>query len=287
MLGDQAMSELTLRLGAFVLVLLAMALLELAAPRRRLVQSKLSRWVTNLGMAGLNSLVLKAMAALAVPLSAMAAAIYAQAQGWGLLNSIGLPTWLEISAAIVVLDGAIYLQHVASHKIPMLWRLHRVHHADRDFDVTTGIRFHPVEIALSMLYKIVLVVLIGPAPVAVLLFEVILNSCALFNHANLALPRWLDAPLRLILVTPDMHRVHHSVLRREHDTNYGFNLSIWDRLFGTYTSQPEGGHTAMTIGLNEFQTDAPGRLSWSLMLPFRPMAGRAPRVSDQKTLSGK
>lgn len=286
-MSELPISEIALRLGAFVLVLLAMWMLELAAPKRQLGQPRSRRWATNLAMAGLGSLVLRVMAALAVPLSAMAAAVFAQARGWGVLNMLDLPIWIEIGLAIIVLDAAIYLQHVASHKIPALWRLHRVHHADRDIDATTGIRFHPVEIALSMLYKIVLVLLLGASALAVLLFEVILNGCALFNHANLALPGWLDRAVRLILVTPDMHRVHHSVIRRERDTNYGFNLSVWDRLFGTYTRQPEGGHQGMRIGLDEYQTDAPSRLGWSLVLPLKPMARGGDPAKSQKIFSGK
>jgi sterol desaturase/sphingolipid hydroxylase (fatty acid hydroxylase superfamily) len=156
--------------------------------------------------------------------------------------------------ALLALDLAIWVQHLASHKIPLFWRLHKVHHADRDIDVTTAVRFHPVEIALSMLWKIVVVVPLGAPPLAVLLFEVILNACAMFNHANIALPAWLDGALRVAIVTPDMHRVHHSVLRREHDSNYGFNLSLWDRLFRTYTAQPEKGHRGMTVGLSPYQT---------------------------------
>jgi sterol desaturase/sphingolipid hydroxylase (fatty acid hydroxylase superfamily) len=194
--------------------------------------------------------------------------------------------------ALLALDLAIWAQHLVSHKVPLFWRLHQVHHADRDIDVTTAIRFHPIEIGLSMLWKIVVVLVIGASPLAVFLFEVILNGCAMFNHANLALPRSLDGILRLIIVTPDMHRVHHSVLRREHDSNYGFNLSIWDRLFRTYTAQPEGGHQGMTIGLPPYQNLNPSRFDWSLLLPFRPLkrsssgssGGKAPRSGRRRAL---
>jgi len=187
----------------------------------------------------------------------------------GLLNQVAWPEWFKVVMALLVLDLAIWAQHLASHKIPLFWRLHQVHHADRDIDVTTAVRFHPVEIALSMLWKIVVVVVLGASPLAVFLFEVILNACAMFNHANIALPRTLDRVLRLLIVTPDMHRVHHSVLRSEHNRNYGFNLSLWDRLFRTYLAQPQAGHQDMTIGLDPYQTEAPTRFAWSLALPFR------------------
>jgi sterol desaturase/sphingolipid hydroxylase (fatty acid hydroxylase superfamily) len=263
------LSETGLRFGVFATVLVVMALLELAAPKRRLVASKARRWSTNLGIVLIDSAIVRAMAALAIPLAAVAAAAYAQSRGWGLLNLLELPAWLEVALAVVVLDFAIWLQHLLSHKIGALWRLHRMHHADRDIDVTTAIRFHPIEIALSMLYKIAWVLVIGASPLAVLLFEVVLNACAMFNHANIALPRGLDRLVRIVLVTPDMHRVHHSVLRREHDSNYGFNLSVWDRIFGTYTPQPEKGHDGMTIGLADCQHDGPTQLRWSLLVPFR------------------
>ena len=201
------------------------------------------------------------------PLLAVGVAIDAQSLGIGLFNIVGLPLWLEFVLAVLILDFAIWLQHLLTHKIPVLWRLHRVHHADRDMDVTTAIRFHPVEILLSMALKIGLVYLIGPAAWAVVIFEVILNGNALFNHANLNVPRPVDAVLRIVLVTPDMHRVHHSVHRYEHDSNYGFALSIWDRVFRTYRAQPDKGHNGMTVGL-AWQDDRPARLGWSLWLPF-------------------
>jgi sterol desaturase/sphingolipid hydroxylase (fatty acid hydroxylase superfamily) len=209
------------------------------------------------------------MAMLAVPVAAVAAAFYVQNHQIGLLNQVAWPEWFKILVALLVLDLAIWAQHLASHKIPLFWRLHQVHHADRDIDVTTAVRFHPVEIALSMLWKIVVVAVLGASPLAVFLFEVILNACAMFNHANVALPRTLDRVLRLLVVTPDMHRVHHSVLRSEHNRNYGFNLSLWDRLFRTYLAQPQAGHQGMTIGLDPYQTEAPTRFAWSLALPFR------------------
>jgi sterol desaturase/sphingolipid hydroxylase (fatty acid hydroxylase superfamily) len=260
--------DTTLRFVAFLTIFLVLALFELAIPKRRLSAAKRRRWTTNLGIVVLDGVLLRLMASLAVPLTAIAAALWAEQQGVGLLNWTGWPAALELVLAILVLDFAIWLQHVAAHKVPVLWRLHQVHHADRDIDVTTGVRFHPIEIGLSMLWKIVVVLALGAAPLAVLVFEIILNGGSLFTHANIALPRSVDGLLRTVFVTPDMHRVHHSVLRREHDTNYGFNFSVWDRLFGTYTVDPEHGHRGMTIGLSPFQTDRPTEMLWSLKLPF-------------------
>jgi sterol desaturase/sphingolipid hydroxylase (fatty acid hydroxylase superfamily) len=258
-----------IRLASFGSILVVMALLEIAMPMRKRSQPRLRRWPTNIAIVGLGAIVVRALSMLAAPLAATGAAVFAEAQRLGFLNLWDGPPILEIALSVVVLDAAIYLQHVASHKVGLLWRLHQVHHADRDIDVTTGTRFHPVEIGLSMLYKSALVVVLGVSPLAVLLFEVILNGTAMFNHANVRLPAWVDRPLRLLLVTPDMHRVHHSVLKHERDTNYGFALSLWDRLFGTYTDAPEHGHEHMRIGLDAFQTEAPARLGWALVLPFR------------------
>lgn len=264
------------RIGAFIAVFAIMAALESVSPKRRLTYQRLTRWRTNFGIVLLGSLAVRAMAMLpgllgaaAVPLVAVSAAFLAADRGWGLLNTVALPAWLEIIVTLLVLDFAIWLQHLASHKIPMLWRLHRMHHADVEFDVTTAIRFHPIEIALSMLYKVLWVLVLGPSELAVIIFEVILSSCALFNHANVALPLGLDRLLRTLIVTPDMHRVHHSTEQAEHDTNYGFNLSVWDRLFATYKAQPDAGHVGMTIGLKPYQSDAPTRFGWSLWLPFK------------------
>jgi sterol desaturase/sphingolipid hydroxylase (fatty acid hydroxylase superfamily) len=274
MLTDLPVPEPVLRFGSFAVILIAMAVLEVALPRRRLAYPKLRRWTTNLSMVALGALVGRALAwtstVLAVPLVAVAAAEVAARNGFGLLNAwSGGPAWAKIALAIVALDFAIYLQHVASHIVPVFWRFHRMHHADPDFDVTTALRFHPVEIGLSALYKVVWVLALGPPAVAVVLFEVLLNACAMFNHANVALPPPLDRILRRLLVTPDMHRVHHSVHRDEHDSNYGFNLSVWDRMFGTYRGAPRDGHIGMTIGLHDYQSPAPTRIGWSLWLPFR------------------
>src|SRR4029078_11057595 len=267
--GLLGQSDGLIRLAAFAAVFLLMAAIELIRPKRRLSVSKARRWLTNLGIAGVDTLVLRLIAALAVPVAAVAAAFFAKERGLGLLNQVDWPYWLKLVIALLALDLAIWFQHLVSHKVPVFWRLHQLHHADRDIDVTTAIRFHPVEIAVSMLWKIVVVVPLGASPLAVFLFEVILNACAMFNHANAALPRWLDGPLRLLVVTPDMHRVHHSVLRREHDSNYGFNLSLWDRLFMSFVAQPAGRDVGMTIGLAPYQTETPTKLGWSLWLPFR------------------
>ena len=268
-MGETVISEGLVRFSAFAGVFLVMALLELALPKRVLSQPKSKRWFTNILIGGLDSVIVRLMSMLAVPLVALAAAIYAESRGWGLFNMVDLPRWLELVAAVIILDFGIYLQHVASHKIPALWRLHQVHHSDVDIDVTTAIRFHPIEIALSMLYKIVLVFLLGPAAVAVVAFEILLNGCAMFNHANVRLPGWLDSFLRMFLVTPDMHRVHHSIVQRETDSNYGFSLSIWDKMFRTYTAQPRDGHDGMHIGLDAYQDARPTRFAWSVLLPFR------------------
>ena len=259
-------NEALIRLSVFLGLFAILATLEAVLPRRMRSQPRRTRWITNWSVTVLNTATLR-LIAFALPLLAVGAAIDAEAQGWGLFNALSLPFWLEIVAVVLILDFAIWLQHLITHKVPILWRLHRVHHADVDMDVTTAIRFHPVEIALSMLLKIGLVYLLGPAAIAVVLFEIILNGTAMFNHSNLALPAWLDKPLRKVLVTPDMHRVHHSVHRHEHDSNYGFSLSIWDRMFGTYIAQPEAGHDDMQVGLR-WQDDRPSRLGWSLALPF-------------------
>lgn len=258
--------ETAIRLSVFLGLFALFAALEAYAPRRTRSQPRATRWITNWAITVLNTVMLRALA-LGLPLLAVGAAVDAAANGWGLLNRVDWPVWIEIAGAVLFFDFAIWAQHLITHKVPLLWRLHRVHHADRDIDVTTAIRFHPVEIALSMLLKIGLVYLVGPAALAIILFEIILNGTAMFNHANLALPPRLDRMLRLILVTPDMHRVHHSTLRHEHDSNYGFALSIWDRLFRTYVAQPGAGHEGMEIGL-EWRDDSPSKLGWSLALPF-------------------
>ena len=259
--------EAILRLGVFLGLFIIFASAEALSPRRPRQYGRPKRWATNLSITILNTIVLRLMA-FGLPLLAVGAALDAGQKGWGLFNHLSWPAWVEVALSILILDFAIWAQHLVTHKVPILWRLHRVHHADRDMDVTTAVRFHPVEIGLSMLLKIGLVYLLGPSALAVVLFEILLNGTALFNHSNLKLPLALDAVLRRVLVTPDMHRVHHSLLREEHDSNYGFALSIWDRLMGTYVAQPRRGHDGMTIGL-EWQDDRPTKLGWSLLLPFR------------------
>ncbi|MEL6466814.1 MAG: sterol desaturase family protein [Pseudomonadota bacterium] len=259
-------NETLIRFGVFLGLFALFALAESLLPRRDRTQTRRQRWVTNWGITIANTLFIRVMAFL-LPVLAVGAAIDAASQGWGLFNALALPVWIEIVVAILILDFIIWAQHLITHKVPILWRLHQVHHADVDMDVTTAIRFHPIEIGLSMLIKIGAVYLLGPAALAVILFEIILNGTAMFNHANIRLPLWLDAIVRRVMVTPDMHRVHHSVHRHEHDSNYGFSLSIWDRMFGTYIAQPEGGHDDMSVGL-EWQDDRPARLGWSLALPF-------------------
>ena len=260
-------NEALLRLSVFVGLFALFAMTEWAIPRRARRASQPRRWATNWAIIVLDTLTLR-LVALAIPLLAVGAAIDAQTKGWGLLNQFELPFAINLILTILIFDFAIWLQHLASHKIPALWRIHRVHHADRDMDVTTAIRFHPVEIALSMLLKIGLVYLIGPAAWAIVIFEVILNGSAMFNHANIKLPLGVDRVLRLFMITPDMHRVHHSVKRSEHDSNYGFALSWWDRAFGTYIGQPAEGHEEMKVGL-QWQDERPNKLGWSLALPFR------------------
>lgn len=262
-------SEPVLRFGSFALIFVLMAALELARPRRVLHGSKAHRWLTNLGILGTATLTARLIGQMAGPLVAVGMAALASGQGFGVFNLVTLPVWIEVVLAIVLLDLAIWFQHVLSHRIPFLWRMHRVHHADRDIDLTTALRFHPFEIVLSMLYKAVIVAALGPSVWAVILFEILLNGSAMFNHANVRLPLGLDRLVRAVMVTPDMHRVHHSVHRDEHDTNYGFWLSVWDRLFGTYTAQPRDGHDGMTIGLSSYQSEAPDRFVWSLVLPVR------------------
>lgn len=259
--------DLLWRLGVFVGLFALFATLEALALRRARSQPRGARWFTNLSIVILDTLALCALA-IALPLLAVGAALDAGRMGWGLFNALDWPLWVEVVMAILILDLAIWAQHLVTHKVPILWRFHRVHHADRDFDVTTALRFHPVEILASMMLKIGLVYLLGPAALAVLLFEIILNGTAMFNHSNLRLPLWLDRALRLVLVTPDVHRVHHSIHRHEHDSNYGFALSVWDRMFRTYRPKPEAGQEQMTVGL-EWQDEKPSRLGWALMLPFR------------------
>lgn len=258
-------NEATLRLSVFVGLLATMALWELLSPRRAPTFSKLRRWITNLSFSVFNSLMLRFL----VPILAVATATWAQDNAIGLFNQIDLLTQVEWLLAVLLLDLLIYGQHVVFHYVPVFWRLHKMHHTDPDFDASTAVRFHPIEILLSMVIKLGAVVALGPAPVSVILFEIILNGTALFNHGNVRLPLPVDRVLRSLIVTPDMHRVHHSVIMRETNSNFGFNLSIWDRLFRTYCAQPEMGHNDMNIGLAEHRDGSPIKFIWSLGLPFR------------------
>jgi sterol desaturase/sphingolipid hydroxylase (fatty acid hydroxylase superfamily) len=258
-------NEPAIRLAAFASMLLFMMLLELWIPRRKLRFERLVRWPANLIITLVNTVAVR----LVIPVAAVEYATMLDKQGSGLLNIVNLPDWLAIVIAIVLLDLVIYLQHRVFHRVPILWRLHRMHHTDNDIDVTTAVRFHPLEIILSAGIKIAAITLLGAPALAVLLFELILSSGALFNHANLALPAPVDRLLRTMVVTPDMHRVHHSTVASETDSNFGFNLSVWDRLFGTYISQPSAGHTGMTIGLQDTQNIRQQRIDQMLALPFK------------------
>ena len=253
------------RMAAFAAVLAAMALWEHLAPRRILAHPRALRWPANLGIVMLNTALLR----LAVPMAAVGLAAAAGEGGWGLLNQLDLPPGLGLVAAVAALDLVIYIQHVLFHAVPALWRLHRMHHADLDFDVTTGARFHPVEVLISALTKLGAVAVLGPSALAVLLFEVLLNATAMFNHGNVRLPVAADRWLRWAVVTPDMHRVHHSAVPAETNRNFGFSLPWWDRLFGTYLAQPAAGHERMVIGTTEFRDPAELRLHRMLLQPLR------------------
>ena len=255
----------TIRLSAFLGIFVIMTVWEIVAPRRILSFSRLKRWPNNIAIVVLNTVVVR----LIFPTAAIGVAVAANANGWGLFNVVSIPLWLTVVLSVLIMDLVIYLQHVLVHAVPLLWRLHRMHHADLDYDVTTGARFHPVEIVLSMLIKMTVVSALGAPPEAVLIFEVLLNATAMFNHANAKLPISVDRVLRLIVVTPDMHRVHHSVIPEETNSNFGFNLPWWDRLLGTYIDQPREGHDDMSIGIDQFRNAKDLRLDQMLIQPFR------------------
>ena len=259
------LNEPAIRLGAFASVFALMAVWELIAPRRRQVVPRGRRWPANLAIVALDVILVRVL----YPTGAVALAMLGEAKGFGLLNAYAVPMWLAVPLAVVLLDLVIYLQHVLFHAVPVLWRLHRMHHADLEFDVTTGARFHPIEILASMAIKLTVVAALGAPAVAVLIFEVALNATAMFNHSNVRLPAMADRTLRWLVVTPDMHRVHHSIVVRETNSNFGFNLSWWDRLFGTYRDQPAAGHEAMTIGIEQFRDVSEQRLDRMLTQPFR------------------
>lgn len=269
--GDRGVTKFLLayepliRLSIFGGIFAVMALWEILAPRRPQTIGRWRRWPGNLGIVALNTILVR----LLFPTAAVGVALFAETQGWGLLHAVKLPNWFTIIASIVFLDLVIYLQHVLFHAVPVLWRLHRMHHADLEFDVTTGARFHPGEILLSMVIKLGAVAALGAPAVGVLIFEVLLNATSMFNHSNVRIVERLDAALRWIVVTPDMHRVHHSVTPCETNSNFGFNVSWWDRLCGTYRAQPAAGHQQMTIGIEQFRDPQELRLDRMLLQPFR------------------
>lgn len=274
--------EPLIRLASFVGVLVLMALWELLAPRRKLIVGKPLRWISNLGLVALNSIAVRVV----FSIGAVGLALMTEERQWGLFNNLSLPAWLAVVLAVIALDLVIYLQHVMFHAVPLLWRLHMVHHADLDFDVTTGVRFHTIEILLSLGIKAAAIILLGAPAIAVLIFEVLLNATSMFSHSNIRMPVWLDRALRLFVVTPDMHRVHHSAHSRETNSNFGFNLPWWDYLLGTYRPQPADGHEEMTIGLRQFRDERVDRLHWMLVLPFTGTVGTYPigaRAGDDKT----
>lgn len=275
-------NEPTIRILGFVSVLGVMAVWEFLATRLPQTIKRRVRWPGNLAIVILDTLAVR----LIFPLAAVGTAIYASEHEWGLLNLASLPGWLAVVLAVLALDLAIYFQHRIFHAVPWLWRIHRMHHADLEFDVTTGLRFHPLEILLSMAIKMAVVALIGVPALAVVIFEVLLNATSLFNHGNVRLPQRVDRCLRLLLVTPDMHRVHHSAIQRETDSNFGFSLPWWDRIFGTYRAQPKMGHRGMTIGIEDFRTQHDLRLDQMLIQPFRhtnPRPGRRGSLQDTGT----
>jgi sterol desaturase/sphingolipid hydroxylase (fatty acid hydroxylase superfamily) len=261
LLGNEPLVRLLVFAGVFA----AMAGWEVVAPRREQKLARGTRWPSNIGVVVLDT----ALVRIVFPTTAVGLALLAEARGWGLLNTFELPIWASVPLAVMMLDFAIYLQHVLFHAVPALWRLHRMHHADQEIDVTTGARFHPIEILLSMGIKLGVIAAVGTPAVAVLIFEVLLNATSMFNHSNVCMPARLDRMLRWIVVTPDMHRVHHSIVARETNSNFGFNLPWWDRLFGTYRDQPAAGHVAMTIGIEQFRDPKEQRFDRMLTQPFR------------------
>jgi sterol desaturase/sphingolipid hydroxylase (fatty acid hydroxylase superfamily) len=270
--------DLIIRISAFVGIFAIMAVWERLAPRRQWQTAKATRWVTNLAMVGFNTLFARALLAS----GAVGAAVFAGQGEVGLFHQLDWPWWVELNLAVIMLDLVVYFQHVLMHAVPIFWRLHMVHHTDVEFDVTTGVRFHPLEITVSMFIKIGAVILIGASPGAVLMFEVLLNATSMFNHSNVRIPQQVDRLLRWIVVTPDMHRVHHSTIPRETNSNFGFNLPWWDRVLGTYLSQPSQGHERMTIGLEQYR-DAT-RLTWMrlMALPFVGKSGNYPTWHDEQ-----
>lgn len=264
--------EPLIRLGFFFAVFVTMAVWEALLPRRTRLVRRWIRWPSNLAVTGLNNLLLRGV----FPTTAVGLAMAGTEKGWGLLNNFALPDWAAVVLSVMVLDFAIYLQHVMLHAVPVLWRVHRMHHADLDFDVTTGSRFHPIEILLSMAFKFMIIVTLGAPAASVLIFEILLNATSMFNHSNVRIPGRMDRLLRWVIVTPDMHRVHHSILPRETNSNFGFNAPWWDRLFGTYRDQPTAGREHMTIGIEQFRSSRELWLDRMLIQPFRNEVGPYP-----------
>lgn len=258
-------NEAGIRLAFFFSIFLVMSTWELAAPKRALTVSKPGRWAVNLAITALNTLALRVL----FPLQAVGFALIAREKGWGLLNIVSASEWQATAVSVAVLDLVIYFQHRFFHRIPLFWRLHKMHHVDLDIDVTTGARFHPVEIMASMLIKMTVVLLLGAPAAGVVAFEVLLNGTSMFNHSNVRMPERADRLLRLFVVTPDMHRVHHSVVPRETNSNFGFNMPWWDRLFGTYKPRPDAGHQGMTIGLPQYREAKQLTFPRLLAMPFR------------------
>jgi sterol desaturase/sphingolipid hydroxylase (fatty acid hydroxylase superfamily) len=261
-----------IRLGAFGGVFVLMAIVEFIRPRRHQAIARAWRWPNNLGVVVVDTLLVRIL----FPTTAVGLALVAEARGLGLFNVIALPAAIAVAISVVILDLAIYLQHVLFHAVPALWRVHRMHHADLEFDVSTGLRFHPIEILLSMVIKLAVVAALGAPALAVLVFELLLSATSMFNHGNVRIPSAVDRVLRWLVVTPDMHRVHHSILSRETNSNFGFNLPWWDRLFGTYRAQPAAGHDAMTIGIEQFRDPRELGLDRMLLQPFHGGVGRYP-----------
>jgi sterol desaturase/sphingolipid hydroxylase (fatty acid hydroxylase superfamily) len=272
------MTDQELRTYAFFSIISTVIIWEFFQSKRPLKQSKSKRWFNNLALIGLDSLIVRFL----LPAGAVGIATWAEERGFGLLNTVELNTTLSIILAVIILDMIIYWQHRLFHVVPILWRLHQVHHADRDIDVSTGLRFHPIEILVSMMIKFTAVILLGAPAAAVILFEVILNGMAMFNHGNIKLPKTLDTWIRILFVTPDMHRVHHSILKHETNSNYGFNMSIWDKVFGSYHAQPDMGHQNMTIGLEQYQAQPTHSILWMLRLPFIETGGQYSTPDNNK-----
>jgi sterol desaturase/sphingolipid hydroxylase (fatty acid hydroxylase superfamily) len=271
-------NEPLVRLALFAGILVGMAAWELHAPRRHQQIGRAWRWPNNLAVVVLDTLLVRVL----FPVTAVGLALLAETRGWGLLNALSAPALVAVPLGVILLDLAIYLQHVLFHAVPALWRLHRMHHADLEFDVTTGVRFHPIEILLSMAIKLGVIAALGTPAVAVVIFEILLNATSMFNHGNVRMPARLDRALRWMVVTPDMHRVHHSIKRGETNSNFGFNLPWWDRMFGTYRDQPLAGHTGMTIGIEQFRGPSELRLDRMLLQPFRDSPGAYPIGHDDK-----